>query len=716
MVGAQITGPDLGRMTGRGLKRGGVVVSVLASAANRAKSQWLGAALIPGFAVVAVLMLVIPVPSAVLDLFLLANIALSVGVLVLTLSVQRPLELSAFPTLLLFVTLVRLALEVTATRLILTQGSAGGVIQAFGSLVVGGNLIIGLVIFLILVVIQFLVITSGTERVSQVAARFTLEATPVRQMAVDQELMAGRINEAEADRRRKEISGLADFYGSMDGATKFIRGDAVAGILIVAINLIGGLVVGLAQQHLSFGVAAQTYSILSVGEGLTTQIPALLISTATGFLVTQAGGSEVAAAPRLLAQLTQQPRVLFLVAGVLVLMALLGMSPVIPLGMAAASALVGWRLRQRQDAALQSADQEQQAQQASQAHSPERLLGRVQVEPLALIVGAGLIGVTTGSVGQSLQERMHQLRETLLTEHGFLLPPLHVHDDPQLSPWDFRILVRGGTVATGTARPDRLLAVGGDLRDMTDIVPTIDPVFGTPAAWILPTAQKRAELAGATVIDAPTILITALAEVARRHAGDLLSREAVRQMVEQARAQHPTVVAELLPDTLSLGEIRQVLQQLLREQVSIRDLPTILEALADQVRVRRDVPGLVEAARHALGRSLVEPYVRQGRLTALVLDPATEQTLHRLLMSADPAGPPPVLPDRAQQLWASVQTALETAGVQGTKPVLLCGAGVRSALRQLVERPFPRLPVIAYTECPPDLAVDTAALVAAALD
>ena len=688
-------------------------MSLMAPAATRARTQWAGAALIPAMAVIAVLMLVVPVPAPVLDLFLLANIALSVGVLVLTLSVSRPLDFSAFPTLLLFITLVRLALEVTATRLILTQGNAGGVIQAFGSLVVGGNLVIGLVIFLILVVIQFLVITNGTERVSQVAARFTLEATPVRQMAVDQELMAGRISEAEADRRRKEVAGLADFYGAMDGATKFIRGDAIAGLLIVAINLIGGLVVGLVQQHLSFGAAAQTYSILSVGEGLTTQIPALLISTATGFLVTQAGGSDAAPAPRLLAQLVQQPRVFYLVAGVLVLLAFLGMAPIIPLLMAVVSAVVGWRLQQRQRTEAETAAQTAAARQATQAQSPERLLSRLQVEPLTLIVGSGLVSVTTGAAGRSLQERMQTLRETLVQERGFLMPPLHVHDDPQMLPWNYRILVRGGTVATGTARPDRLLAVGGDLRDIAEVVPTTDPVFGTPAAWIPPAAQRRAELAGAFVTDAPTILITAVADVARRHGWALLTREAVRQMVEQVRAQHATVVAELLPDTLGLGEIRQVLQSLLREQVSIRDLPTILEALADQVRIRRDLPGLVEAARHALGRSLVEPYVHEGRLQALVLHPETEQALYGLLAHADPQGPPPVPPDQAQRLWTAVQQALDRVRSTAPNPVVLCGTGVRFAMRQLLERPFPRLPVIAYTECPPDLTTEAVAVIQA---
>lgn len=678
------------------------------------RSPMTGGALIPAFAIVAVLMLVVPVPPGVLDLFLLGNIGLSVTVLILSLSVKKPLDFSAFPTLLLFVTLMRLSLEVTATRLILTRGNAGGVIQTFGSLVVGGNIIIGLVIFAILVIIQFLVITNGTERVSQVAARFTLDAMPGRQSAIDAELMAGRIGEAEAHERRKEIHALADFYGAMDGATKFVRGDAIAGILIVAVNLLGGLVVGLAQQHLGIGAAARTYSVLSVGEGLTTQIPALLISTATGFLMTQAAGADDAPAPRLFEQLVQRPAVFYIVAGVLVLLVFFGMPPLVPLLLAGAAAFAGMRLTAVQKGAAQEAFEKSRQQHASMARSPEVLMRRLQVEPLSLTVGIGLGGVIGGAVGRQLQDRMQALRERILEERGFLLPSLYVHDDSRLEPWEYRIAIRGETVARGTARPDRLLAIGGDMTGIADAVPTEDPVFGAPAAFIRESSRFRAELAGATVSDTPTILITHTAEVARRFSWRMLSREVVKQMVEQVRTAHPTVVQELIPDTLSLGEIQQVLQHLLRERVSIRDLSTILEALSDRARRRRDLPSLVDAARHALGGQIAEPLLEDGHLPAIVLDqPTMEADLHRRLMAADPDGAlPPVEPEVVQRLWEAVRAALKQAGWPKRRPAILCGSAIRFPLRQLLERTFPDLPVLAYTECSPGAAtIDTLAVV-----
>ena len=688
-------------------------MSSLSSVPPRSRFSLNSGAVVPAFAIVAVLMLVVPVPPAVLDLFLLTNIGLSVTVLILSLSVKKPLDFSAFPTLLLFVTLMRLSLEVTATRLILTQGNAGGVIQTFGSLVVGGNIIIGLVIFAILVIIQFLVITNGTERVSQVAARFTLDAMPGRQSAIDAELMAGRISEAEAHERRKEVHGLADFYGAMDGATKFVRGDAIAGILIVAVNLLGGLVVGLAQQHLGFGAAAQTYSVLSVGEGLTTQIPALLISTATGFLMTQAAGAEDAPAPRLWAQLVQRPSVFYIVAGVLVLLVFFGMPPFVPLLLAGGAAFAGWRLKAvHQTAAAHQAQQARQ-EEASRARSPQMLMRRLQVEPLSLTVGVGLGGVIGGAVGRQLQDRMQQLRERMLDERGFLLPALFVHDDSRLEAWEYRLAIRGETIARGTARPDRLLAIGGALEGIDDAVPTTDPVFGAPAAWILPTSRWRAELTGATVSDTPTILITHTADIARKYAWRMLSREVVKQMVEQVRAQHPTVVQELIPDTLSLGEIQQVLQHLLREQVSIRDLPTILEALSDRARRRKDIAGLVEAARHALGGQIVEPFVRDGHLAAIVLDQQTvEAQLHELLTGVDPDAIPPVDPETTQRLWTGIRAALQQANYPKQRPVLLCGTAIRFSLARLLERVFPALPVLAFTECMSTVAsVDTLAVV-----
>ncbi|MGC8489928.1 MAG: FHIPEP family type III secretion protein, partial [Clostridia bacterium] len=417
-----------------------------------------------------------------------------------------------------------------------------------------------------------------------------------------------------------------------------------------------------------------------------------------------------APAPRLWAQLVQRPSVFYLVAGVLVLLVFFGMPPLVPGLLAAAAVFAGWRLRQVRQTAADHQARIAKQEEASRARSPEMLMRRLQVEPLSLTVGVGLGGVIGGAVGRQLQDRMQQLRERMLEERGFVLPALYVHDDSQLQPWEYRIAIRAATVATGTARPDRLLAIGGNLAGIDDAVPTTDPVFGAPAAWIQPSSRYRAELAGATVSDTPTILITHTAEVARRYAWRMLSREAVRQMVEQVRAQHPTVVQELVPDTLTLGDIQQVLQHLLRERVSVRDLPAILEALSDQARTRKDLPGLVQAARHALSGQITEAYVHEGRLPALVLDSAAERDLHGLLGTVDPEGIPPIKPEQAQAIWEAVRRARDQAG-PGRRPVLLCGGAIRFALRRLLERTFPDLPVLAYTECSPDVTVDSLGVV-----
>lgn len=670
---------------------------------NRLSGRSLREAGIPLAAIVAILMLVIPMPAALLDVLLLANIALSVGVLILTLSVGDALELASFPTLLLLATLFRLALEVTATRLILLEANAGNVIATFGRLVVGGNLVVGLIVFLILVVIQFLVITRGAERVSEVSARFTLDAMPGKQLAVDQELQAGRIGDAEAKRRREAIEREADFYGAMDGASKFVRGDAVAGLIIVAINLVGGLLIGMVEQHQPFGSAIQTYSILTVGEGLTTQIPALLFSTATGFLVTRGSGGEGSASAALASQLLSSPRALYLVALVLALLALLGVPPLVPLLLAAAAAGLGWRLeRARQAQAARDAEQRLAAQR-QQANGPEAALRQIGVDQLELEVGEGLVGLLGGAGGQALRDRIAALRQRVAAERGLLLPPIRVRDNLELGLQQYRIRVRGGTVAEGTLVPDRLLAMGGNLDGITQAQATKDPVFGAPAAWIPPTARARAELQGATVLDAPTILLTHLSEVIRRHAWELLSREITKQLIDHVRASHPTVVSELIPDLLSLGEVQQVLQQLLREDVSLRNLPAILETLADRARATRAVDQLTDAVRQALARSLVEPYLYQGQLWAWVLAPGLEGRLLESLVET-PSGPvlAPAPPEVAQQLFARLQASLQQAPA-GVPVVLLASPGLRYGLRRLIERPFPRLPVLASTECPPDL-------------
>lgn len=486
-------------------------------------------AFVPVAAVIAILMLVIPIPPWALDFFLIINIALSIAVLVSTMFINEVLDLSVFPSLLLLTTLFRLALEVTATRLILLSGDPGSVIQTFGRLVVGNNVVVGIIIFIILIVIQFMVITRGAERVSEVAARFTLDAMPGKQMAVDAELNAGLIREQEAKKRRQDIEREADFYGAMDGASKFVRGDAIAGIIIVFINIIGGLIIGLSERHLAITTALNTYTILTIGEGITTQIPALLLSTATGILVTRSG-SQGTLNKDVLNQLTQLPRVLYIVAIVLFLMAALGLPPFVPLLLGAIAFYGGWQIEQRQKAqkAQEIARQNQQNQEL--AKKPEAVMQLIGFDVIELEVGVGLVPLVGGQAGQDLRDRIMALRRQITAELGLVVPPVRVRDSLELTLNQYRIRIRGASVATSEVRPDRFLAMGGQELGIDGAILTKDPVFGLPAYWIREDARDRAELAGATVIDAGSILVTHLAEVIRHHAHEILDREEVKKL------------------------------------------------------------------------------------------------------------------------------------------------------------------------------------------
>ncbi|MCY0886024.1 MAG: flagellar biosynthesis protein FlhA [Firmicutes bacterium] len=662
-------------------------------------------AMIPMAAVVAVLMLVIPVPAGVLDFFLVANIGLAIGVLVTTLFIRQVLDFSAFPSLLLLATLFRLALEVTATRLILGQADAGAVIARFGQLVGGANVVVGIIIFTILVVIQYLVITRGAERVSEVAARFTLDAMPGKQMAIDQELNAGLIREEEARRRRQEVEREADFYGAMDGASKFVRGDAVAGIIIVLVNIIGGLIIGLAERHMSLGQAASTYTILTVGEGLTTQIPALLLSTATGLVVTRSGLAGPLGQD-LWTQMTGIPRVLYIVAIVLFLMALLGLPPLVPILLGAGAWYGGWRLEQAQKAEAERQARQEAQQRADAVRSPEAALNLLGVDTIELEVGVGLVPLVGGQAGKELRDRIAALRQKMVAELGLVIPAVRVRDNVDLGLNAYRIRIRGAEVAAGEVRPDRLLAMGSRDPGIEGEQPTRDPVFGVTAWWIRPDARDRAELAGATVIDPGTVLVTHLAEVVRRHAWEILGRQDVKQLIDHVRRTHPVVVQELIPDLLSLGEVQRVLANLLRERVSIRDLPSILEALADRARQTRDVEALTEAVRQAIGRSIARPFVRGGTLTALVLGPEAERVIAAGIEHTDAGSYLNLDPAAAQRLLSQLQAGLAKLP-PGLPPVVLCSPTVRFYLKRLTERVAPDLTVLSYAELSPDIAVKT---------
>ncbi len=661
---------------------------------------------VPMAAVVAILMLVIPVPAFVLDVFLLLNIALAITVLVSTMFIREVLDLSVFPSLLLLTTLFRLALEVTATRLILLDGAAGNVIQTFGRLVVGSNVLVGIIIFVILVVIQFMVITRGAERVSEVAARFTLDAMPGKQMAIDAEMNAGLIKEVEAKRRRLDVEREADFYGAMDGASKFVRGDAMAGIIIVVVNIIGGLVLGLATRHLSFAQAISTYTILTVGEGLTTQIPALLLSTAAGIIVTRSGSGGASLGGDLMRQLTALPRVLYIVSIVLFLLALFGLPPLVPSVLGLGGLYLGWRMERSQKAERQAQKVAEDGQRKERDKGPESAMALIGVDTVELELGVGLVPLASGRAGQDLIQRISALRRQIAAELGLVLPSVRVRDNLELGLNQYRIRIRGGEVAQGELRPDRFLAMGQGELMVEGQVPTTDPVFGLKAHWIGEEARDRAELQGWTVIDAGSVMVTHLAESVRSHAFEILGRQDLKAMVDHVRKTHPAIVEELLPDLLSLGEIQRVLSNLLRERVSIRDLPTILEAMADQARASRDPEMLTEAVRQAIGRTIVHPYLNTGVLHALVLSPEVEAEMRSSIERTDTGTFLNLDPNTAQSILSNLREAMKVAP-SGVRAVVIASPWIRLYFKRLTERLMRDLAVLSYAEISSDIAVKT---------
>lgn len=663
---------------------------------------------VPVAAVIAVLMLVVPIPPWLLDVFLVMNIALAIAVLVSTMFVNRALDLSVFPSLLLLTTLFRLALEVTATRLILLQANPGSVIQTFGRLVVGGNLVVGIIIFIILIVIQYMVITRGAERVSEVAARFTLDAMPGKQMAVDAEMNSGLIREAEAKQRRLDIEREADFYGAMDGASKFVRGDAIAGIIIVVVNIVGGFIIGMAQRHLPVGTAASTYTILTVGEGLTTQIPALLLSTATGILVTRSATGDTLN-KEVLSQLTALPRVLYVVAIVMFMMAIV-IPPFVPLMIGASALYIGWQTEKRQKNERAEGERQRVTETESQSRRPEAALSLIGSDSVELEVGVGLVPLVGGQAGHDLRERITALRRQVTAELGLVIAPVRVRDNLDLGLNQYRIRIRGAELALGDIRPDRLMVMGAGDLGIQDAVATTDPVFGLPAWWITEDARDRAELSGYTVVDPGSVMVTHLAEIIRAHAWEIIGRQDVKLLLDYVRQSHPVVVQELTPDLLSMGEIQRVLANLLRERVSIRDLPTILEALADRARTSRDPDVLTEAARQSLGRHITRPLLREGVLHAIVLSPDVEAEIRSSIEHSEAGTYLNLDPTKAQAIFGSLREALAHLP-QGVPPAVVASPVIRMYFKRLTERVARDLTVLSYAELTHDISVKTLGVV-----
>src|ERR671916_128424 len=668
-----------------------------------------------GAVVLVVVIMIEPLPAVLLDLFITLNISIALAIVVATLYLPRALDFSSFPSLLLLTTLFRLAINVSVTRLILLEGDAGHVVEAFGRFVVGGNVVVGLIVFLILVVIQFVVITNGAGRVAEVSARFTLDAMPGKQMAIDADLNAGQITEEEARIRREDISREADFHGAMDGASKFVKGDAIAAILITLINLIGGIIVGVAQQGMPFSEAVQHFSLLTVGDGLTAQIPALLISVATGILVTRSAsnadlGSDVT--DQILSQ-KKAP----LVAGVVICaFALVPGLPKLPfLIVGGLFFMIGRALKDKPTAAEAKAAAEAEAANAAlPAPSPrDQAIEALQIDPLELCIGFGLVPLVDQGAGGTLLQRVGAVRRQIAGELGTVIPSVRIHDEIGLASHEYVLKVRGSEVARGRTMAGHQLALDpGDAVGQLNGIPTTEPAFGLPAVWINDAGRAEAEALGYTVVDPESVIVTHLTETIRGHVADLLTRQDVRALLDGLKEINAAVVEEVVPDLLSVGEVQRVLQALLREGVSIRDLGAIVEAIGDKARVTRDPSLLAEYARQALGRAITAPHVDgESTLRAIALDPQVEQEIADAITVTTDGEYLAMEPARAQALVRALSGQQDSAIARGRRPILLCSARVRRHLRRLCEQTLPQLAVCSYNEIAPGIRVETIGVV-----
>lgn len=649
--------------------------------------------------------MIIPLPPILLDFLLSMNITLAVIVLLVSLYILRPLSFSIFPTILLVTTLFRLSLNVASTRLILLHGNegpqaAGQVIKSFGMFVVGGNYAVGLVVFLILVIINFVVITRGAGRIAEVSARFILDAMPGKQMSIDADLNAGLIGEEEARRRRAEIAREADFYGAMDGASKFVRGDAIAGLLITGINIIGGLLIGVLQQGMSITDALSVYTVLTVGDGLVAQVPALIISTAAGIVVTRAA-SEMDMGREFATQFLSYPKAIAGASGILFF---LGLMPGLPhLAFIFLSLFVGgiayvaFRMA--------SAEEEEKEEMEEKEVQPERE-EIVLPDPLSMDIGYRLIPLVDASSGGELFDRIRAMRRELLKEMGFLVPPIHIKDNLQLKPEEYVIYLRGVEIGRGEVLPGYHLAIDpGNAEKGLDGIPTKEPAFGLPALWIEENLKEKAKLMGYTVVSPAIVIITHLTEVIKAHAHEIITRQDVQTLLDTLSRTHPKVVEELVPSQLSLGGVLKVLQNLLKERIPIRDILTIVETLADYAPATKDPDLLTEYVRQALGRTITKQYSVDGTLPVMVMDPRVEEMVMKSIHQTEGVTLVAMKPDLTQKLISKLSEGMERMVSQGYQPLLLTSPEVRRYVRRLVEKSLPGLAVMASNEIVGDVKI-----------
>ncbi|MCX7735911.1 MAG: flagellar biosynthesis protein FlhA [Candidatus Kapabacteria bacterium] len=668
--------------------------------------------LLAGGVLLILTLLVLPLPPFLLDLLIAVDLAMSILILVVAIYLLSPLEFSSFPTILLIATLYRLGLNVAATRLILSDGHAGEIINAFGTFVIRGNYVVGIIIFLILLVINFIVVIKGSTRIAEVAARFTLDALPGKQMSIDADLNAGYIDEIEARRRRDSLSKEADFYGAMDGAAKFIKGDAIAALIITGINIIGGFIIGMTQRGMDITHALSTYTILTIGDGLVSQIPSLLISVAGGLVVTRSSSSEKLDI-ELGKQFGAKPRAIWISSAAMFLMGFIPGFPTIPFLIL--SSIVGG-LAYIRTKSIKKEEQEKLVKEMTEAEvatKPEEapVEDLLKVDPVEIELGYSLIALVDETQGGDVFKRIANVRKQLAVELGIILPPVRVRDNLQLEPEEYVIKIRGIEISRNVLHPNMLLAMNsgtaeGEIRG----IKVTEPVFGLPATWISNADRENAEIMGFTVVEAATVLITHLTELIRRNADKLLTRQDIKHLIENLKSDYPALVEEINPDTLPIATIQKVLQNLLREGIPIRDLPLILEALLEYYKVTKNIDVLTEFVRHNLSETIKKLYQDQnGVIHAISLDPQLEQIMTNALQSGSQATSSPTLglsPETIKKIYDSLSEAIDDITMTGYLPIVICSAQIRPYFYKMIHNQYPMVSVISYTEIPADTEVD----------
>ena len=628
-------------------------------------------------------------------------------------NMTEPLQFSVFPSLLLLLTLFRLGLNISTTRAILTHGDAGGVVDTFGSFVVGGNLIVGLVVFLILVIINFIVITKGSERVSEVAARFALDAMPGKQMSIDADLNAGMISEQQARERRENVSREADFYGAMDGASKFVKGDAIAGIIIVLINLIFGIIIGVLQQGMTLADAASHFSQLTVGDGIVSQVPALIISTATGIVVTRST-SNGSLGEEVTAQLLNFPKMLYVTGATILLLGLFTpINDILTIPIAGLLFIGGYRFTHLPETGKEPIEDMEEQEVSDELKSPESVVNLLSMDPIEFEFGYGLIPLVDTNQGGDLLDRIVMIRRQLAIELGMVIPVVRIRDNIQLQPNEYRLKIRGNVMANGELLLDHYLAMSpGTDDDVIVGIDTIEPSFGLPAKWITEDMKEEAEILGYTVVDPPSVVSTHITEIIKTNAYDLLGRQETKQLIDHLKEQYPILVEEVTPNPLSIGEVQKVLAKLLKENISIRNLPVIFETLADFGKVTSDSDVLAEYVRQALARQITNQYLQSneslkvvtlsGKVEKNIAD-GVQQTEHGNYLAIDPIV--------SQNILESIAKQVEQVSIMEQTPIILCSPAVRMYVRQLTERYFPQIPILSYNELETNVEVQSVGVV-----